>query len=374
LDHYPDARSIIDLAAQDGCNICFVDVGSSQETALPLVSQLSENGIIVVAVHGDTDPDLILRCLRRGASEFLVEPIDADQVEAALARLSRKTESPTEVCKLGSIYSFTSGKGACGSTTIAANLALRLPQFGSKRVLLVDLDPITGSVAFLLKLKSKFSFLDAISDWDRMDADLWKRLIVEHQGIDVLLAPETPAAVTPDPQQWSRMVAFWRQIYDAVVIDNPSPSNALSLAVGAICDQLLVVTTNEMAALHSTRKTLLYLDQNGVDAERVKLIVNRHAPRIGLPETALETALNRKVFHHLPNDYDALQKALLDGRPAQPGTEFGKSVAKLAERLTGFAAAPSQQRKNSGLAQLFGSFGGRKAATKSRLLPMKQTG
>jgi len=37
----------------------------------------------------------------------------------------------------------------------------------------------------------------------------------------------------------------------------------------------------------------------------------------------------------LNNDYDAIQNAILEGRPAAAGTHYGRSISTLAERLTG---------------------------------------
>ena len=49
-------------------------------------------------------------------------------------------------------------KGACGATTIACNLAFQWKRLGAKKILLADLDPLTGTLSFLLKIKSIYSF------------------------------------------------------------------------------------------------------------------------------------------------------------------------------------------------------------------------
>jgi len=53
-------------------------------------------------------------------------------------------------------------KGACGASTIAANLAFQWKRSSGQRILLVDLDPLTGTISFMLKIKSIYSFLDAL--------------------------------------------------------------------------------------------------------------------------------------------------------------------------------------------------------------------
>ena len=90
-------------------------------------------------------------------------------------------------------------KGACGASTIAANLAHKRKTFGVDRLLLADLDPLTGTVSFLLKLKSNYSFLDAMNLASSLDGDLWKGVVSSMDGIDVVLAPENPMDVLNQP-------------------------------------------------------------------------------------------------------------------------------------------------------------------------------
>ena len=47
----------------------------------------------------------------------------------------------------------------------------------------------------------------------------------------------------------------------------------------------------------------------------------------------MKTALGIDPFAILANDYDALQAALLDGRPAPAGSRFRASVEALARQL-----------------------------------------
>ena len=53
-------------------------------------------------------------------------------------------------------------QGRLRRQTIACNLAFQWKRRGAKKVLLADLDPLTGTMSFLLKIKSVFSFLDML--------------------------------------------------------------------------------------------------------------------------------------------------------------------------------------------------------------------
>lgn len=343
---YPAEKAVLEAISQYTANICFLDVGTSQEAALPLMTMITNNAIPAVALHTSNDPDLILRCLRCGASEFLVHPITADQLRPALDRLGRRLEGSAGRSPKGEVYCVMPAKGNYGSTTVACNLALQMKTLRGHRVLLADLDPFMGSIHFLLKLKSNYSFVDVISDWSRMDEQLWNRLITPFQGVDVLLAPETPVTATLPAQDASAMVNFWRQLYGTSILDCPGPLSKWSLMIVKLCDYLLMVTTSELTAIHSTRRTLSYLEENGIERSKIKLVVNRYASDFGLSKDAIETALGMEVFHLLPNDYEGVQKAVLEGKRVQPTSKFGKSITALCERLGG----PASGQKKAGLA------------------------
>ena len=87
VSEYPRPGTIAALAAQNGCTICFLDVASNQDEALPLLSE-AVPVVPVVAMNPVNDADLILRCLRRGACEFVSEAT-AEQVSGVLARLAQ---------------------------------------------------------------------------------------------------------------------------------------------------------------------------------------------------------------------------------------------------------------------------------------------
>ena len=343
---YPALEAMGAVARQQGCNVCFLDVVSDQEHALKLIGEVAAL-MPVVAVNSRNDADLILRCLRRGAREFLSDS-SPEQVAGVLDRLTRTVFPAPEQSK-GQIYCVIPGKSGCGASTVAAHLAIQMHAHGA-RVLLVDTDPLTASIGFMLKLKSEFHVGDVLRDWKRMDEGLWSRFTTAHSGVDVLLAPESPSLTF----EWNRAVvnevcAFWRKRYDSVVIDTSDVRSAVETHFAAVSDQILLVSTNELAALHAARRALEYLDHTAKARERARLVVNRYNPAAGLKRDDLKAALHMEPFAILSNDYEVMQGALLDGKPAASGSSFAASLRAFSQKLR-------LRRKRS---QLPGSVGGR---------------
>ena len=342
LTAYPHSGATAALVEQQGCNICFLDAATDSEHAQLLISELSL-AMPVVALHPRNDADLILRCLRRGASEFLADPTP-DAVLGVFERLARNRSDATHHAA-GAVYCVVPGKPGCGASTLAAHLAIQLHTSGANPVLLVDGDPLTASIAFLLKLKPEFHLEDVRRDWVRMDDDLWSRLTVSAFGLDVLAAPEDPATRIEVSRQFAgELVAFWRERYEAVVLDLPDVRVLAECGFAALADLVLVVTTNELAALQSTSRGLHYLNAAGSDRAKLRLILNRYTPATGLKCEDVKTALSLDPFAILCNDYEGIQSALLEGKPVPQGSRFGASVQALCEQLGHHSGA---EKKNS---------------------------
>ena len=348
LAEYPPSGAIVALVERNGCNICFLDAATDSERAQQLIGELAAS-VPVVALHPRNDADLILRCLRRGACEFVADPT-VDAVRGVLERLAR-TRSGAAHRQAGALYCAVPGKPGCGASTLAAHLAIQLHRAGANPVLLVDGDRLTASIAFMLKLKTEFHLEDVLRDWARMDDDLWSRLTVPAFGVDILAAPEDPTAGAEVSRQFAaELCAFWRERYEAVVIDLPDVRAAADCGFAALADVVLLVTTNELAALRATGRSLQYLDAGAVDRARLRLILNRYTPAFGLKSEDVKTALALAPFAIVCNDYEAIQSALLEGRPAPPGSRFGASVRALSRQLWNKGVA--EKKSGSWLASL----------------------
>jgi len=345
---YPGREGLEERVAERKPSLCFLDVTSDPDRALGIVEELLalERKVQIVILLSENSPDRILQFLRRGASEFLTQPFNADDLKPVLERLSHLSPA-VSYGKGARVICVTPAKGACGASTIASNLAHQRKRLGAKKSLLVDLDPLCGTVSFLLKLKSHYSVLDALSRATSLDEDLWKGMVSSRDGLDILLSPENAMdsmQELPDP---TPVIEFARQLYDVVLIDGPTLYGQWGLALAAICDELLLVTTNELPALQATQRLLAYLDQNRVERSKVRLVVNQYSEEIGLSKNAIATALHNDLFCVLPSDCEVVHRALVDGKPIPPSSTFGRSLIALADRLGGKEPARESHSKKS---------------------------
>ncbi len=236
---------------------------------------------------------------------------------------------------------------------MASNLAVHFKRISDGRVLLADLDPLTGTVSFLLKLKSTYSFLDALQHAESLDADLWKGLVSSSQGVDVLLPPENPVDSIQGLRSAAPILEFARRMYDHVVVDVGSIYGDWTVSVARAADDVLVISTNELPALQATARGLQYLESSGVQRHKTKLIINRFNKDAGLNKEMIEMALHTEVHHLVPSDYENVQRALLDGKVIPSTTAFGKSLLALSQGLLGKTGKEAETTKKASSGGVF---------------------
>ncbi len=359
LSAYPPQGTLFELLEAEAIELCFLDIASNRAAAFDAMSHIGTRrpDVPVLALLPANDPDLILQCLRQGASEFLIQPFTPDQLHAALAKLSRfHLARAPEPSSNSRIYSVIPSKGACGATTIACHLAPALKKQSGNRVLLADMDGLTGTVAFLLKLRSHYSFVDALNHAGGLEADVWKQLVVSTQGVDVLLSPENPVDSIAEDADPSPIVNYVRSAYDVVVFDIGGPYGEWNLALAKAADEVLLIASGELAALNSAQRASVYLERHGTPSARIRLVINRYAKESALRREAIEQALQCEVFETLPPDHETVQKSLLDGKPAPASSGFGRGMARLAAALSG--PSLKEQTNGSGLTNLLRKLSG----------------
>jgi pilus assembly protein CpaE len=353
LGGYPSTKNISDLPMNGSANLCFLDVSSDRQQAMTTIAALvglKANLQIVVLVE-EADPNLILQCLRQGAQEFLTRPFSQEQLQQVLEKLSRL--HPSLSSERGRVTAIIPAKGACGATTLASNLAVHHKKISGGRVLLADLDPLTGTISFLLKLKSTYSFMDALQHASSLDADLWKGLVTQSQGVDVLLPPDNPVDSIHGLQSALPVIEFARRLYEHVITDVGSIYGDWTVSIAKAADEVLIVSTNELPALQATSRGLQYLEGAGVQKHKIKLVINRFNKEAGLTKEMIEMALHTDVYHLLPSDYETVQRALLDGKVIPTSTPFGKSALALSQNLLGKTGkeqdSPAKKSATSGV-------------------------
>jgi pilus assembly protein CpaE len=329
-------------------------------TRLPLPLEDAVRGIraalpecMLVALDTTAQPETIMSAMRAGANEFLYPPLDNNLRKAIERRSAVRPRPPENSRPPGKIIGFLSAKGGCGASTIACHLAAELGRVSaqrSERSLLADLDLQSGIVGFLMKVKSPYSILDAVQNLQRLDLSYWNALVsADWPGLEIIAAPS--GYLPRDPvagESLAKVLAFVRAQYAWTVVDLGGTLNFAIVTVLDEVDEIFLVTTLEVPALHQAKLAVQTLINAGF-ANRLRVILNRTPQRPDVTSEELERILGLPIDTMLPNDYYALYDAFCKGKLLPPGSHLSRQLSSFAMRLAG---APVEKGKRR-----FGLFG-----------------
>lgn len=183
LAAYPRMDDLAQISGAD-YDVIVVDLDPDPEAALDVVENVcAANAAVTVMIYAaHASSEMLVRCMRAGAREFLSEPLQPGAVAEALVRASVRREEVGRTKKTaGKLFVFAGAKGGCGVTTLATNFALSLAKEAGK-VLLVDLDLHLGDAALSLGVASKFSAADALEKLEPPGFGLFIRHACETSG------------------------------------------------------------------------------------------------------------------------------------------------------------------------------------------------
>ena len=188
---------------------------------LDVLRQMSRiAGCHLFVVGTANDPQLILRCLREGASEFVDQEHLENHLEDAIVRYRSRTARKTTTSTAGRVIGVVAPSGGSGSSTVAVNVAAALAD-KYKAVGLMDLRLSTGDLAALLDLVPPHNIADLAQSLDRMDMTMLDAAMIRHvSGIHLLAAPTEYSQIPHVTDKVVRQtLALARRRFPYVVLD-----------------------------------------------------------------------------------------------------------------------------------------------------------
>jgi len=180
--------------------------------------------------------------------------------------------------------------------------------------------------------------------------------VQNYSGMDVLLSPENPVEGAQEMGDSRPILEFSRRLYDHVVVDLGNAYGEWALSALRSTDEAFLITTNELPALQAAQRVLNYYENNGIQRQRIHLVINRFNRDVGLTKEMIETALQSDIYQLINSDYEGVQRALLDGKPIQSSTTIGKQITSMSDRILGHDVA--RQKKKEEKARSSGTFSG----------------
>lgn len=319
LDELPNVADLL-----GDTSLVVIGPGVSLGQALQFSIRLRLAGVAagVVLVQPSPDDELAGLAAAAGVREVVAA---GDRVGlVAACRLIQESFPAAPEGRRGQVLTVFAGKGGCGKTTWATNLAVAAHATG-RRVCLLDLDLEFGDVAAMLRLVPKRNLLSADSRGRGLDAGGVADLVTPLQhGLDCILAPDHPGAAERVPVALvEELLTVLPAIYDLVIVDTPARFSTHVLAALDLSHHHVLLTTPERPMLNALRHTLDSLNLLSYQRRMRSILLNRADPQSGLDLAEVERAIKCPVTLPVPASSDVpasinLGVPLAAGRPDHP--------------------------------------------------------
>ncbi len=337
VSSYPQPQKLVDELY--GFDALAIDVGSDRKAALELLKTVVEGRpeVAVIALARSNDPEMILQCLRAGAAEFLSSPFPPNDLRQAVQRVARRqlSDAAPSATKRGRLIVFSPVKGGAGSTTLAINTAYAVKRESNARVLLADMNLASGIIAFLLRLQTNYSVLDALRHSSQLDDALWKSLVIPREGVDILAAPERPEPALIEPFPAEEVLEFCRSVYDYVIADLGGVCEGVGLTAATAADSINLVCSTDMPSLFMMRRTIPLLEEMGRNRDQINVLVNRVERRSDLSTPDMEKIFRASVHTAFPEDSSAVRRAQREGALLPESSDLAKTIRGFARNIVG---------------------------------------
>jgi len=333
-DHEP----ALDWIGSPAPDVCLLDFDNDRRSAALVAERIHSDApdTSIFAVSSQSQPDLIIQAMRSGCSEYLVKPLDSEQLLNAVARVGGRRKEKKEQAR-AQVLAFIGAKGGCGVTTLVTQLGTLLSKSHSQKTLIVDLHPDFGDAALYLGLtKYRYHSYELVENTDRLDAELLQSFVLHHStGLDLIPAP--PGTEPARPLMSGALVQtfeFLRLRYDFILVDLPSGLNDEHLELIRYCDQINIVAITEISALRNVVRQTDYFTKKGIPSERLRVVLNRHQSRGIITEAQIEKVIGQKLFWKVPNQYVHILKSISGGDPlSQSNSEVAKNLHEWAANI-----------------------------------------
>jgi pilus assembly protein CpaE len=322
-----------------------VDISGVAEpmAALDKLAEVCLPGTRVIAV-GETNDIQFYRKLRSaGVTEYLVKPLTAEAVKAALEAAHQKPPEPEapKAAKTDNadLIVVVGARGGVGATMVAVSLAYFSAEKWQRRTALIDLDVAGGSAGLALDAETGYGLVEALTNPDRIDSLLIASATTRlSENLSVLASEQNLGlALNFPPDATEHLVKNVLQEFRRAVIDVPRWDGPALRSAFKQANAIIVVTDFSLAGVRDTTR-LIQLARSVAPQTKRLIVGNRMNPKKSgdLNRAEIEKAIAAKLAVAIPEDPAAVPNALNSGKAvpaAAPNSTAAAALGELAQML-----------------------------------------
>jgi len=262
-------------------NLLLVETRLSGEAALAELDSLAEvcdPATKVVVIGRVNDVEFYRELMRRGASEYMVAPLNPLHIIEVIAGLYADPVGHP----IGRVIAFMGARGGTGSSTLCHNVGWCVAEELNINTTIVDLDLPFGTAALNFNDEPGQSVADALATPERLDDVLLDRLLLKRGDYLSLFA--APASLDRDYEAgleaYEIVLDVVRQSTPCVLVDLPHHWAPWVKATLIAADDIVLVASPDLASLRNTKNIMDVLRQNRPNDAAPRLILNK----VGMPK------------------------------------------------------------------------------------------
>jgi pilus assembly protein CpaE len=304
----------------------------------------------------EANTDTLLKALRLGVQECFVTQVSEDDLQRAIQRLL-KAKTASNPGEKSQIISLLGCKGGAGGTFIAVNLTQSLAAIRQQSVLLLDLDLRAGNISSFLDIQPRYTILDVIENFDRIDPQYLKDIILTTEsGIDVLPGPpRLEDSELVQPHHLEKILQYIRSqnLYRWILLDLGDVLDEITLKCLELSDLVLLITLLTIPGLRNAKKVLELFQLLEFPEDKIQLVANCFCKESDIQLGEAIKFLGQEFLSSIRFDHNAVVRSINDGKPlvkTQPRHRLSLDFSGLAKYLS--PNGEDNQYRSWGLANL----------------------
>jgi pilus assembly protein CpaE len=294
------------------------------------------------------DVELYRELMRRGASEYLVAPIDPMHLIEVISGLYLEPGASP----IGRVIAFVGARGGVGSSSLSHNVGYCIAEEFQINTTIVDFDLPFGTAGLDFNDEPGQGVADALSAPERLDDMLLDRLLMKRG--DHLSLFTAPAALEREydagPDAYESVLEAVRQTTPCVIVDLPHVWAPWVRATLIGADEIVVVATPDLASLRNAKSMMELLKHNRPNDAPPRLVLNQvgQPKRPEIPVKDFAETLSVEPACVMSFDPALFGQAANNGQmltELQPNAPSSAGIRRLAQIVTG--RAPQALQKSS---------------------------
>jgi pilus assembly protein CpaE len=243
---------------------------------LDRLAEICDPGTKVIVIGHVNDVLLYRKLVRRGVSEYILAPVEVNQIIESISMIS------IDPGPVGQVIAFVGAKGGSGSSTVCHNTAFAIASALKSDVVIADFDLPFGTAGLDFNQDPLQGLGEALATPERLDDVLLDRLLSRcSDHLSLFAAPSTlDKPYDLEPNDCERVLDVVRENVPWIAVDVPHLWTTWAKQVVLRADHVVITATPDLANLRNAKNLVDQLKATRPNDRPPLLVLNQ----VGVPK------------------------------------------------------------------------------------------